>query len=65
MSSHSSDPARYVEENQETLTEIIKHSSNKFVRALAIAALVEYGDNPDVEQLLDELEAIRETQGDE
>ena len=65
MSSHSSDPERYVSENQEILTEIIKHSSNKFVRALAIAAIIEYGDEPTVEQLIDELEAIRESQGGE
>ena len=59
-----SDPHRYVEENTEVLTDIIKHSSSKFTRALAIAALVEYGDNPDVEQLLDEVKTIRETQGE-
>lgn len=60
----ASDPNRYVEENTEVLTDIIKHSSSKFTRALAIAALVEYGDNPDVEQLLDEVKTIRETQGE-
>jgi len=59
-----SDPHRYVEENTEVLTDIIKHSSSKFTRALAIAALVEYGAKPDVEQLLDELKTIRETQGE-
>jgi hypothetical protein len=58
-------PERYVKENQETLIEVIKHSSDKFIRALAIAALIEYGDDPSAEQLLDEIESIRENDGSE
>lgn len=62
---HSSCPERYVKENQETLIEVIKHSSDKFTRALAIAALIEYGDDPSAEQLLDEIESILESSGSE
>jgi len=40
------DPDEYVSEHQEQLVRIIKHSSDEFVRALALAALVEYGDEP-------------------
>lgn len=58
-------PERYVKENQETLIEVIKHSSDKFTRALAIAALIEYGDDPSAEQLLDEIESILESSGSE
>lgn len=45
----SSDPEEYVCENRETLVDIIKHGNDDFVRALALAALVEYGGEPDIE----------------
>ena len=46
------DPEQYVNENAEQLVRIIKHSSKSFPRALALAALVEYGDDPELNQLL-------------
>lgn len=58
------DPDQYVRENRNTLVEIIKHSNDTFVRALCLAALVEYGDTPDVEGVRAELDAFIE-QGSE
>lgn len=55
----STDPQEYVNQNAEVLTRILKHSSNTFVRALALAALVEYGDNPTVESVVEDLERLR------
>ena len=54
------DPDRYVEENSEELVRIIKHSSKTFPRALALAALVEYGDEPSVEALAEDIEQLQE-----
>jgi hypothetical protein len=57
-----SDPEEYVNENAEALSRIIKHSSNSFPRALALAALVEYGNDPTVTSVVEELERLREHQ---
>jgi hypothetical protein len=59
-------PETYVREHRETLIEIIKHSDDKFIRALSLAALVRYGTDPDVEQLKEEiarLDDLREKPG--
>lgn len=56
----SRDPEQYVNENAEQLVRIIKHSSKSFPRALALAALVEYGDDPAVESVASELEQFVE-----
>lgn len=56
----SPDPDQYVNENAEKLTHIIKHSSNTFPRALALAALVEYGDDPTIEAITEDLERFQE-----
>ena len=61
--SKSLDPDQYVNENSEELTRIIKHSSNTFPRALALAALVEYGDDPTIEAITDDLERLQEHSG--
>ena len=58
--SKSPDPDQYVNENSEELTRIIKHSSNTFPRALALAALVEYGDEPTIETITEDLERLQE-----
>lgn len=57
------DPNQYVRENKETLVEIIKHGTDDFVRALAMAALVEYGEEPDIEQVRHELNRMAEQGG--
>jgi hypothetical protein len=53
-------PEEYVNENAEALSRIIKHSSSTFPRALALAALVEYGDDPAVAAVVEDLERLRE-----
>ncbi len=57
----SQDPQTYVNDNEETLVRIIKHSSNTFVRALALAALVEYGDDPTTEAVTEDLKHFEES----
>lgn len=59
------DPTEYVRENKETLVDIIKHSDDSFVRSLCIAALAEYGEDPDIEEVLEELERFAESEVDE
>lgn len=59
----SRNPEEYVNDNECKLVEIIKHSNSTFVRALALAALVEYGDTPDVEDIISELREFEESQG--
>lgn len=58
------DPDEYVRKNKGTLVEIIKHSNDTFVRALCLAALTEYGDDPDPEDIKAELEAFTDLGGD-
>lgn len=57
------DPEAYVAENKETLVRIIKHGDDRFVRSLCLAALVRWGDEPDIEDLrreIDNLDRLRE-----
>lgn len=54
------DPRRYVKENNEQLISIIKHSNNRFVRGLCLAALVKYGEGKtEVDQIKKELDQLR------
>lgn len=50
------DPDEYVRNNRDTLVRIVKHGNDDFVRSLALAALVEYGEDPDIEKVRRELE---------
>lgn len=55
------DPETYVRENRETILRVIRHGDDEFTRALAIAALVKYGPDPDVEQVkadIDRMEGL-------
>lgn len=54
--SQAESPDEYVRENRETLVEVIKHGDDDFVRALAMAALVEYGGEPELEKVRRELD---------
>lgn len=54
------DPEKFVNDNEDILAEIIKHSSNTFTRALALAAVVEYGDEPTTDTVLAEVEQLEE-----
>lgn len=58
--SDSLDPSEYVKENRETLRDVIRYSDDDFTRALAIVALVNYGSEPDVDQVKQELERAEE-----
>jgi len=63
MSTTTTDPDRYVRENRDTLVKIIKHGNDDFVRALALAAIVEYGGEPEREQLRRELDRLDDLEG--
>lgn len=55
------DPTKYVEENNEQLVYIIKHSNDQFVRGLCLAALVKYSEGKTkIEEIERELEQFRE-----
>lgn len=54
----ASHPERFVRRNRETLLRVIKHGDDAFVRALAIAALVEFGDDPTRDQIVRDLEQV-------
>ena len=49
-------PDSYVEENRDELRDIIMHGTDDFVRALALAALVEFGDDPDLQKVKREVD---------
>lgn len=53
----------YVRKNRDTLVEIIKHGNDDFVRALALAAIVEYGGEPELERVRRELDRLDEREG--
>ncbi|MFC3957581.1 hypothetical protein [Halovivax cerinus] len=61
--SQPKDPDEYVRENRETLVKIIKHGNDDFVRALALAAIVEYGGEPDLEKVRREVDRAGNTGG--
>ena len=63
MSTNRPNPDEYVRENCETLVEVIKHGTDPFVRALAFAALVEFGDDPDLERVRRELDRAEKLGG--
>jgi len=64
MMSDSTDPDTYVRQNKESLVRVIKHSNDEFVRALCLAALVKYGEEPPeavVEKDIDRLDQLRDS----
>jgi len=54
------DVEAYVQENREMLVRVLRHSNDEFARACAWTLLDEGSSEPELEQLQDELEAIRE-----
>jgi hypothetical protein len=56
-------PKEYVRENEEQLERLIKHSNNTFVRALSLAALLEYGEDASPEALEADIERLKEMAG--
>lgn len=63
MSTPTTDPDEYVRENRETLAKVIKHGNDDFVRALAMAAIVEYGGDPALEKIRQELDQADDLEG--
>ena len=63
MKQTPNDPDQYVRENRETLLRIIKHGDDQFVRALALSALVRYGDEPILSDVEHEIEQARNEMG--
>jgi len=49
-----------VRNNREELVAIIKHGNDDSVRALALAALIKYGSDPEIEKVRQELELAAE-----
>lgn len=58
--STTQDPNEYVRENKDRLRRIVKHGDDQWARAMALAALVEYGDDPDVDQLRTEIDRMED-----
>lgn len=59
MRPYDGEPDEFVRENQDTLVRILKHGDDEFVRALALAALLEYGNDPQLEDVERELQQAR------
>ena len=64
LSETQPDPETYARENKETLVRIIKHGNDQFVRSLALAVLIEYGDDPDLQELRSEIDQITNSNAD-
>lgn len=61
--SQTPDPEEYVRRNRDTLIDVVVHGSDKFARALALAALFKYGDERDVDQLRREVDDFEDING--
>lgn len=59
MRPYDGDPDTFVSDNREMLIRILKHTDDVFVRALALATLVEYGSEPVMEDVERELRKAR------
>lgn len=57
------DPETFVAENREQVVKVIRHSSDPFIRACAWTLLDRYSDDPDLEELHEELEEISKKRG--
>jgi len=53
-------PDEYVRKHRDELVQVLKHGNDPFVRSLVLAALVEFGDEPDIAQVKRELENAAE-----
>ncbi|WP_081927415.1 hypothetical protein [Halobellus rufus] len=64
MQNYNGDPKEFLEDNQEVLLRVLKHSDDEFVRALILSALVEYGPDPLIEDVERDLErAVNQSKG--
>lgn len=55
------DGNRFVSEHRDELVRILRHGNDEFTRAAALAALVRYGDAPDINDVQRELNQAQET----
>jgi hypothetical protein len=60
MRPYEGDPDTFVRENQDILVNILKNVDDEFVRALVLAALVEFGDTPLLEDVIREMESMQQ-----
>ncbi|NLV10256.1 MULTISPECIES: hypothetical protein [Halomicrobium] len=60
MTAKSADGDQFVQENKDTLVRILKHGDDEFVRALALSALVRYGNEPMLHDVESEIERAKE-----
>ncbi|CEK03539.1 uncharacterized protein NP_3894B [Natronomonas pharaonis DSM 2160] len=64
MNENEIDPETYVEKNSDQLVYIIKHSNDRFIRGLCLAALVKYGgEKVGKDQIEKELAQLRDVEG--
>lgn len=61
MRAYDGDPDTFVSDNRETLVRLLKHTDDVFVRALALATLIEYGTEPILDDVERELRKARDT----
>jgi hypothetical protein len=59
------DPSDYVSQHRGQLIDIIRHSNDTFTRSLCVAALVEYGDDPSVDAIIDDLRDMDNSNNDD
>jgi hypothetical protein len=59
MSSSTPSVDEYVRDNREDLIWILRHGDDLTIRALALAVLLQGGDDPDVDLVIEELERER------
>lgn len=60
---YDGNPDGFVQENRDVLVRILKHSDDEFTRGLALAALMKYGSEPDLEDVQRAIERAREENG--
>lgn len=60
MTAKSADGDQFVQENKDTLVRILKHGDDEFVRALALSALLRYGNEPALHDVENEIERAKE-----
>lgn len=55
------DPETYVRNNRDRLLRVIRHGDDHFTQGLAIAALIEYGPDPSMEQVIEDIRRMEES----
>lgn len=52
------DPEQWVRENRDSLLRVIRHGDDSFTRALAVSVLMEYGPDPSMDQVIDDIKQL-------